>query len=64
MLTKDQCLNVPGSPYWCGAQDKQKGLKSSPHYYPGMPAPGAKRWGPSRMMQIQITEYELGYKKG
>ncbi len=64
MLTREQCLVVPGSPYWCGAQDKQQGLKSRPHYYPSLPAGSMKRWGPDKMMASEIAEYELGYAEG
>ena len=60
-MQKHKPLNIKGSPYWCGVQDRLQGKKCSPHYFASIWAGSMKRWTPDRMMQVEIDDYMLGY---
>lgn len=62
-LTKEMLITVPGTPYWCGAQDKLKKKKPDPHWMASLCAGSNKRTPKSKMMDVEIEAYMLGYNE-
>ena len=62
-LTKEMLLTVPGTPYWCGAQDKINKKKPKPHWMASICAGSNKIIPKSRMMDVDVEAYMLGYNE-